>query len=100
MKAEKITKKLDSIKEKISALREEEQKIQDSIVEEFKKFLVTSRAIEIDFDVIVGGLLEVIQKSKSNDKSVEVWKQSGVTFRKKMSRNRPQSTQKPSEKVA
>lgn len=68
------------------ALRQEESKIQHDLSGELSKILVDVQALEIDFDVLIGGVLEVISQSKTDADKSETWRESGQKFLK--SRNR------------
>lgn len=85
--------RLTNIREKLSSLRQEEDKISHKLSHEFaqelSKYLISANAIEIDFNVLLGGMLEVItQAHKDIQKScpelsrrVEAWQKSGQMFR-------------------
>jgi len=77
---QKHVKKLEDLKEKKSALQEQEDKIKAEILEELSETLMAAQAIEIDFYTLVGGILDVIEKAKNGSKDTEVWKQAGERF--------------------
>ena len=80
------TKRLTDIRQKMMALRQEESKIQHDLSGELSKILVDVQALEIDFDVLIGGILEVIAQSKIDTDKTETWRESGQKFLKSRSR--------------
>src|SRR4051812_46935576 len=107
------TKKLAQLKEKMSALRQEEEKICQNLAQELSQCLINAQALEIDFDVFVGGMLEVITQAQANSNKIGAWQKSGQKFRQYQSRinkskegqkrdphSAPSQTVPQSEKVA
>ena len=95
------TKKLAQLKEKMSTLRQEEEKIRQSLSQELSQCLINAQALEIDFDTLIGGILEVVTQANSNKPSpeqsrkTEAWQKSGQKFRQYQSRlNRSKEAQK------
>jgi hypothetical protein len=63
-----------------------ESKIQHDLSGELSKILVDVQALEVDFDVLIGGVLEVIVQSKIDTDKTETWRESGQKFLKSRSR--------------
>ena len=88
------TKKLVQLKEKMSILRQEEEKIRQILTQESSQCLINAQALEIDFDTLVGGMLEVVTQAQANrnktcpeqSRRTEVWQKSGQKFRQYQSR--------------
>lgn len=80
------TKKLASLREKIAALQQEEAKICSDLSHELSQHLVNAQALDIDFNVLMGGLLDVISQSKTDAVKVEMWQKSGQKFLQEQSR--------------
>lgn len=79
-----LLNRLTHIREKLSSLRQEEDKINQKLSHEYaqslSKCLMDTNAIEIDFNVLLGGILEVISVAKANTNRREVWEKSGQKF--------------------
>ena len=76
-------KELEAIKEKKKTLQEKENKIKSEIMFELSTSLIEANALEVNYDVLIGGILEVIEKSTRGDKITEAWKLSGEKFRQR-----------------
>jgi len=91
-------KQLEAIKEKQKTLQEKEYKIKDKIIQDLSNYLIDANAIDVDIDVLMGGMLDIIEKAKSGDKITEAWKLSGQKFcqqiRKRNLRKNPSSSKK------
>jgi hypothetical protein len=76
--------RLTSIRNKLSTLRQEEDKINQKLSHEYAqslcKYLMDAKATEIDFNVLLGGMLEVIELAKANSNRREAWQKSGLKF--------------------
>jgi hypothetical protein len=92
-------KRLKEIQEKRKAFQKEEDKIKSDIANGLSKFLIDANAIDVDIDVLMGGILDVVEKSKQNDKITEVWKLSGEKFRQGQKKRNTQKNNDPSKKV-
>lgn len=84
-------KQLGALKEKRRVLQEKEDKIKAEILTDLSTCLIDANALEVDFDILIGGILDVIKKAQQGDKVTEAWKLSGEKFRqrkKKSSKSR------------
>jgi len=90
-------KQLEVLKEKRKALQTQEDEIRHKLTLEISNFLIDTQAFDhIEFDIIMGGILDVIEKAKQGDKSTEAWKLSGEKFRQgKKKRNSQKNTSAP-----
>ena len=79
----------------MSVLRQEEEKIRQNLAQELSQCLINAQALEIDFDTLIGGMLEVITQAQANSNKIGVWQKSGQKFRQYQSRiNRSKEAQK------
>ena len=93
-------KKLESLKAKRKALQEEENEIREKLTLEISNFMIDADAFEhIEFDIIMGGILDVIEKAKQGDKITEEWKLSGEKFRQDRKKRNTQKNNTVSKKV-
>ena len=90
-------KKLENLKAKRKALQEEENEIRHKLTLEISNFMIDADAFDhIEFDIIMGGILDVIEKAKQGDKITEEWKLSGEKFRQgRKRRNTPKNNPTP-----
>jgi hypothetical protein len=89
-------KKLEALKEQKKILQEKEDKIKSEIISELSTFLIDAQAIDINFDILMGGILDVIEKANQGDKITEAWKLSGEKFRQgQKKRNTQKNTSAP-----
>ena len=92
-------KELAAIREQQKTLQEKENKIISGAIAELSTSLIDAHALDIDYDILIGGVLDVIEKTKQGDKITEAWKLSGEKFRKdKKKRNGKKST-KPAKEI-
>ena len=75
-------KQLEALKEKRKTLQEKEDKIKSELLARLSTCLVDANALEVDFDILMGGILDIIKKAQQGDKITEAWKVSGEKFRK------------------
>jgi len=88
-----LTQKLETIHQEILSLKNKEREIETTLVAEMVTLLKSANAFYLDFDVVLGGLLEVIHKAQNNSLEQENWRQAGETFRKKLKKpSRPRET--------
>lgn len=96
--------KIDELNQKIIKLKEEKEKIQQEIFQDFEQILTETNAFQIDFHTLVGGLLHIIESSKLNTTMAKEWQITGQKFcrsrlkkdtssSKKSSKPAPQSDQ-------
>ena len=74
-------KKLAALKEQKKTLQEKEDKIKSEIIAELSTSLIDANALKIDYDILLGGILYIIEKADQGDKITEAWKLSGEKFR-------------------
>ena len=92
-------KKLAELKEKKQALQEKEDEIRQKLTWEISSFIVDAQDFDhIEFDIIVGGMLDVIEKARQKDKITEAWKLSGAKFRQQKKKKRDPKKDSPSPK--
>ncbi len=75
--------KMESIQEKINKLKLKQKLIEQEIVNNFSQVLKSTEAFQIDFNSIVGGLLEIIETIRSDPEKKEAWKLIGEEFCKR-----------------
>ena len=92
-------KQLETIQGKRKALQEKEEKIKSEIVNDLSKSLIDANALDVDFDILIGGILDIIEKSKQNDKITEAWKLSGEKFRQSQKKRNAQKNTDLSKKT-
>lgn len=73
-------KKLEALKEEKKALQEKEDKIKAEALTDLSTYLLDANALDIRFDILMGGMLYVIDKTNQGDKITEEWKLSGQKF--------------------
>ena len=89
---------MKAIKTKQKALQEKEDKIKSEIISELSESLIDANALEVDFDVLMGGILNIIEKVKQGDKITEAWKLSGEKFRQGQKKRNTQKNSGASKK--
>ena len=80
--------RLGQLRQKMATLRQEQDNIRQTLGQGLLQCLVDAEAFEVDFDALVGGILEAIVEIKNDDgkdyperrRRVEAWKKSGSTF--------------------
>ncbi len=93
-------KKLAELRKKRKAIQEEEYKVAQEIANVFFPALIESGALEIDFDVFMGGVLEVIEKANKTPDKMEAWKEAGQKFRKGRRKNQTSKSSSKTKKAA
>ncbi|MGV8948898.1 MAG: hypothetical protein ACOH2E_06000 [Candidatus Paracaedibacter sp.] len=89
-------KNLEAIRQQKKTLQEKENKIISEAIKELSTGLINAHALDINYDILMGGILEVIEKAKREDKITEAWKLSGEKFRKdQKKRNGKKNTAAP-----
>lgn len=72
--------RMQALQEKINQLKIEQDKVEQLLVSHLVQVLKINNAFQLDFDALVGGLLEVIDVIKSNTERKETWQNSGHKF--------------------
>jgi len=87
--------RLTTITQQQATLTLKQQQIEAELAKTIVVLLKEAHAFTIDFDVLIGGILDAIQKAKSNDRHTEVWRAEGVRFRKRKQRKKRGHTETP-----
>jgi hypothetical protein len=93
-------KKLEALKEKGKDLQSKIERIKSDILADLSVCLVDANALDIDFDILIGGMLEVVEKTQQGDKIAEVWKSSGEKFRQRRKKKTVRKNKSSSKKDA
>lgn len=72
--------KMQALERKINQLKTEQDKIEQVIANYFIEVLRINNAFYLDFNTLIGGLLEVIEVINSNSERKEVWRNLGQKF--------------------
>ena len=88
-----LQKKVDTLDKKIEELKAQKKKIEEDIAHQLLQVIKAHSGFSLPFHVLVGGLMDVIQTSKSDPKKMEEWQTVGEKFQKYRSR----SSSKPSQ---
>lgn len=83
----KQRQKLEEIQQKIEALHAEKTKIEDEFAKDILELLKQTNAFVTPVDVIIGGLLHVMQIAKQDSKMKEEWQKAGQKFRTKFKKS-------------
>ena len=94
------TKKLDQLNQKIALLKQEQEKIQGELAQEFLNVIRNTQALTLDFTTLIGGVLETITKIQSGTSEVEDWQKAGGKFLKSLAKNQAVKDQNSSAKAA
>lgn len=92
-------KKLEALKEQKKTLQEKEDRIKSEIISELSTSLINANALEVDYDILMGGILGIIEKAEQGDKITEAWKLSGEKFRQGQKKRNTQKNTGASKKV-
>jgi hypothetical protein len=82
----KNIQKLTSLTASIASLKTKEQQLESALAGQMVAVFKESGAFAIDFDVLVGGMLEVVQKANNKTADKETWRRAGDLFRKRHAR--------------
>ena len=92
-------KKLEVLKQQKKTLQEKEDKIKSEVMSELSTSLIDTNALEVDYDILMGGILDVIEKAKREDKITGAWKLAGEKFRQGQKKRNTQKNTGASKKV-
>jgi len=84
------TKRLAQLKERMAVLQQEQERTCRNLAQELSECLITAGSLEVDFDTLIGGILDVIAEARTNSSKAEGWKKSGGMFRQQWRQNRDQ----------
>ena len=82
-----LQKKVDTIDKKIEDLKAQKKKIETDIAHQLLHVINSHSGFTLPFQTLVGGLIDVIQTSKSDPKKMEEWQAAGETFLKLRNRS-------------
>ncbi len=74
--------KIEAIHEKLKQLKAEKNAIEQKLLDNVGQVLKVQEAFQIDFDCLVGGILETIDTIRSDPVKMEAWRVTGKKFRK------------------
>jgi len=80
------------LQKKKADIEKKEQEIKVQIFSEIQKCMEATNALDIDFDIIIGGIMDVLQTARSDAQKAEVWKQAGQKFCKRGKRKKTAGT--------
>lgn len=92
-------KELAAIREQQKTLQEKENKIISEAIAELSTSLIDAHALDINYDILIGGVLEVIEKTKQGDNITEAWKVSGERFRKDQKKRNGKKNTKTAKEI-
>ncbi len=92
-------KKLEELKQQKKTLQEKEDNIKSQIITELSQDLINIHALDVDYDVLIGGILDIIKKANQADIITEEWKLSGEKFRQGQKKRNPQKNPGAPKKV-
>ncbi len=84
--------KMEILQEKIKQLKDKQNEIEEDIKNGFVQVLRIKEAFQIDFDSMVGGILEVISTIRSDSEKKEEWRLIGQKFCKARIKRKHKST--------
>ena len=85
--------KLTDLQIQILELQEKEKALQNEISLNFSSLLQATDALIIPHDILVGGILNIVNSYKNNKQEIGEWQQAGSTFLEK--KKPSQSTKAP-----
>ncbi len=91
--------RLAQIKGKMATLQQEQDKIRQNFCQGLSQYLIEAEAFEVDFDILVGGIIEVIADAKANTNRAEGWKKSGLAFQHNRNRKERERWEQPEAKA-
>jgi len=92
-------KQIEILKEKRKAFQEKEEQIKAGLVSNLSKHLVNAHALDVDFEILIGGMIDVIDKTKQRDIITEAWKLSGQKFCQRQKKKKLSTNPSASKKV-
>jgi len=75
--------KLTDLQIQILELQEKEKALQNEISLNFSSLLQATDALIIPHDILVGGILNIVNSYKNNNQEIGEWQQAGATFLEK-----------------
>jgi hypothetical protein len=90
-----LQKKVDTIDKKIEDLNAQKKKIETDIAHQILHVIKSHSGFTLPFYALVGGLIEVIQTSKSDPSKMEEWQTAGEKFQRSRGRSKSTPKQQP-----
>lgn len=90
-----LQKKAQALEQKIHHLKAQQQKIEHKIVQQLYRLLKSHHGFSIPFPALLGGMIQVIEQSKTDSHLMEAWKVSGEKFQRQKNTAKKQSKAKP-----
>ncbi len=84
-------KKLKDLQKEIVALQEKEKDLKNEIAVNLSTLLSDIGALTISQDMLIGGILHIIDSVKNNSPQVGEWQQAGSTFLEQKKGNKAKS---------
>lgn len=88
-----LQKKVDILDKKINDLNAQKKKIETDIAHQFLHVITAHSGFTLPFQVLVGGLINVIETSKNDPHQMEEWQTAGEKFLKSRPRSSSRSKQ-------
>jgi len=92
-------RKLEALQEKRKTLQKKEDEIKSQILSDLSTYMINANALDVDFDILMGGILDIIEKAKHKDKITEAWKLSGQKFCQQQKKRKTPKNSSASKKV-
>mgnify|MGYP000585449551 CR=1 FL=1 len=89
-----LQKKVDTLDKKIEELNAQKQKIESDIAHQLLHVIKAHSGLTLPFHVLAGGLIDIIQTSKSHPHKMEEWQEAGAKFLRSRPRSRTKSEPK------
>lgn len=90
-----LQKKAQALEQKIHHLKSQQQKIEHKIVQQLYRVLKSHHGFSIPFPALLGGMIQVIEQSKTDPHIMEAWKVSGEKFQRQKNTAKRKSKTKP-----
>jgi spermidine synthase len=82
-----LQKKAEVLEKKIHHLKSQQQHIENKIVQQLHRVLKRHNGFSIPFPALVGGIIHVIERSKTDPHLMEAWNVSGEKFLQQRQKN-------------
>ena len=82
-KVVKNKNKLTDLQIQIMELKEKEKALQNEISLNLSTILYATNALTVPHDILVGGILNIVNSYKNNNQEIGEWQQAGATFLEK-----------------
>lgn len=90
---------METLQKRIIQLKSEQEKIEQILINDFIQVMKVHNAFQIDFDVMTGGIIDVIDTIKVNPGKTEGWRLVGQKFRKSNPRDKPKRNLQVSQEI-